>query len=78
VEGDVCGVFFAKHTGGWLKTGHSLKSDQSIKSDLPDLSLQQKGLVDAFQMKMLETFLITDKKAEELVQKDKLRNKEQK
>ena len=97
VEVDVCGVFFAKHTGGWLKTGLPLKSDQSIKTQirgilkdwqainkkstrlsLPDLSVQQKGLVEAFQMKMSETFLITDRKAEELVQKDKLRNKEQK
>ena len=28
---DLCGVAFAKHTGGWLKTALPLKSDKTVK-----------------------------------------------
>ena len=92
-----CGVFFAKHTGGWLKTGLPLMTDQTIKSHvkealkdwqsvnkmssrlkLPNLSLKQKNLVENFQLRMSQTFLITDKNAEELIVKDRLRNDQQK
>ena len=31
---DLCGVSFAKYTGGWLKTGIPLKSDKSIKHQI--------------------------------------------
>lgn len=92
-----CGVFFAKHTGGWLKTGLPLMTDQSIKCHvrealkdwqsinkkssrlkLPNLSLNQQNLVENFQLRMSQTFLITDKNAEEMIVKDRLRNDQQK
>ena len=28
---DLCGVSFAKYTGGWVKTGLPLKSDKAVK-----------------------------------------------
>ena len=95
--GNGCGVFFAKYTGGWVKTGIPLMSDRTIKThirtvlkdwqsinkmrarlSLPNLSSQQQKLVENFQHKMSETFLITDSNAEELIRNDRLRNDEQK
>ena len=94
---DICGVSFSKHTGGWLKTGLPLMSDQAVKNKVkglfkgwqtmnkmrtrlskPNLSASQTDLVQNFQKKMTETFLITDTNAEELINKDKMRNKQQK
>ena len=31
---DLCGVSFAKYTGGWLKTGLPLKSDKVVKKHI--------------------------------------------
>ena len=85
-----CGVFFAKHTGSWLKTGLPLMTDQTIKSHvkealkdwqsvnkmssrlkLPNLSLKQKNIVKNFELRMSQTFLITDKNAEEMIVRDR-------
>ena len=40
--------------------------------------MKQKNLVENFQLRMSQTFLITDKNAEELIVKDRLRNDQQK
>ena len=44
----------------------------------PNLSEQQKELVEGFKKKMDDTFLITDRNAEELISKDKMRDRQQK
>ena len=41
---DQCGVSFAKGTGGWLKTGLPLKSDQTVKINISHIFKEWQGI----------------------------------
>ena len=41
---DLCGVSFAKGTGGWLKTGLPLKSDKTVKINISHIFKEWQGI----------------------------------
>ena len=87
-----CVVAFVKYEGAWDKTGIVMKTDQSIGRQVRGLfsdwqsmnkaksktSLAAEESRNKFKLKLTETFDASHPEAEEIIQKDRLRDDQQK